>query len=86
VVIGKNVVGVDPKAEFKNGRVVHSPELERRVKYFKDWYNGYGNIFLQQNVEDTKLCSAEYAIEKLAVECIELKWGQGAKDIGVQVK
>lgn len=86
VVIGENVVGMDPKAEFKNGRVVHSPELERRVKCFKDWYNGYGNIFLQQNVEDTKLGSAEYAIEKLGVECIELKWGQGAKDIGGEVK
>jgi glutamate synthase domain-containing protein 2 len=86
VVIGENIVGMDPKAEFKNGRVVHSPELERRVKCFKDWYNGYGNIFLQQNVEDTKLGSAEYAIEKLGVECIELKWGQGAKDIGGEVK
>lgn len=86
VVIGENIVGMDPKAEFKNGRVVHSPELQRRVKCFKDWYNGYGNIFLQQNVEDTKLGSAEYAIEKLAVECIELKWGQGAKDIGGEVK
>ncbi len=86
VVIGENVVGMDPKAEFKNGKVVKSPELERRVKWFKDWYNGYGNIFLQQNVEDTRLGSAEYAIEKLGVECIELKWGQGAKDIGGEVK
>jgi glutamate synthase domain-containing protein 2 len=37
-------------------------------------------------VEDTKLGSAEYAVEKLGVECIELKWGQGAKDIGGEVK
>ncbi len=28
----------------------------------------------------------EYAIEKLGVECVELKWGQGAKDIGGEVK
>jgi glutamate synthase domain-containing protein 2 len=86
VVIGENVVGMDPKAEIKNGRVVSSPELERRVRCFKDWYNGHGNIILQQNVEDTRLGSAEYAIEKLGVECIELKWGQGAKDIGGEVK
>ncbi len=26
------------------------------------------------------------AIEKLGVECVELKWGQGAKDIGGEVK
>jgi glutamate synthase domain-containing protein 2 len=28
----------------------------------------------------------EYAVEKLGVECVELKWGQGAKDIGGEVK
>jgi glutamate synthase domain-containing protein 2 len=86
LVIGENVVGMDPEAEFKNGRVVNSPELARRVKYFKDWYNGRGSVILQQNVEDTRIGSAEYAIEKLGLECIELKWGQGAKDIGGEVK
>jgi glutamate synthase domain-containing protein 2 len=86
VVIGENVVGMDPKAEIHKGIVVHSPELERRVKCFKEWYNGAGEIILQQNVEDTRLRSAEYAIEKLGVNCIELKWGQGAKDIGGEVK
>jgi glutamate synthase domain-containing protein 2 len=28
----------------------------------------------------------EYAIEKHGVECVELKWGQGAKNIGGEVK
>src|SRR5512135_2408368 len=86
VVIGENVVGMDPKAEIKNGAVMSSPELERRVKCFQEWYNGAGEIILQQNVEDTRLRSAEYAIEKLGVNCIELKWGQGAKNIGGEVK
>jgi len=86
VVIGENVVGMDPKAEIKHGTVVSSPELERRVKCFKEWYSGAGEIILQQNVEDTRLHTAEYAIEKLGVNCIELKWGQGAKDIGGEVK
>ncbi len=86
VVIGENVVGMDPAGEFKKGRVVKSPELERRVKCFKDWYDGRGAIILQQNVEDTRLSSAEYAVEKLGVECVELKWGQGAKNIGGEVK
>ena len=86
VVIGENVVGMDPKAEIKNGAVISSPELERRVKCFQEWYNGAGEIILQQNVEDTRLRSAEYAIEKLGVNCIELKWGQGAKNIGGEVK
>jgi glutamate synthase domain-containing protein 2 len=32
------------------------------------------------------LGTQEYAIEKLGVECVELKWGQGAKNIGGEVK
>ena len=86
VVIGENVVGMDPRAEIHDGAVTHSPELERRVTCFKEWHTGSGEIILQQNVEDTRLRTAEYAIEKLGVNCIELKWGQGAKDIGGEVK
>lgn len=86
VVIGENVAGMDPAAEIKNGRVKKSPELERRIRYFQQWKDKSGEIILQQNVEDTRLGSAEYAIEKLGVNCIELKWGQGAKNIGGEVK
>jgi glutamate synthase domain-containing protein 2 len=86
VVIGENVVGMDSDSEIKKGRVVKSPELARRVKYFKQWQDKSGEIILQQNVEDTRLGSAEYAIDKLGVNCIELKWGQGAKNIGGEVK
>jgi glutamate synthase domain-containing protein 2 len=86
VVIGENIVGMDLEAEFKNGKVVNSPELARRVNTYKKWSDGYGAIVLQQNVEDGRLGSPEYAVEKLGVECHELKWGQGAKDIGGEVK
>lgn len=86
LVCGENVCGMDPEAEFKNGRVVRSPELERRVKIYKEWYDGYGTILVQANVEDTRLGVPEYAIEKLGVEGIEIKWGQGAKSIGGEVK
>jgi glutamate synthase domain-containing protein 2 len=86
VVIGENIVGMDPDAKIEKGRVVSSPELERRVKTFKKYADGYGAIVLQQNVEDGRLGAPEYAVEKLGVECLELKWGQGAKDIGGEVK
>jgi len=86
VVIGENIVGMDTYAEIKNGKVVNSPELARRVKTFNEWADGYGAIVLQQNVEDARLGSSEYAVEKLGVECLELKWGQGAKNIGGEVK
>lgn len=86
LVCGENVCAMDPDAEFKDGKIVRSPELERRVKVYKDWYEGYGMMVVQLNVEDTKLGVAEYAVEKLGVEGIELKWGQGAKCIGGEVK
>ena len=86
LVCGENVCGMDPKAELKNGKVVSSPELERRVKAYKEWYEGYGTMLVQANVEDSRLGVPEYAIEKLGVEGIEIKWGQGAKSIGGEVK
>lgn len=86
IVIGENVSAMDPNVEIKDGRVVHSPNLSRRVKDFQEWSHGKGFIAVQANVEDTKLGVQEYAIEKLGVEAVEIKWGQGAKDIGGEVK
>jgi glutamate synthase domain-containing protein 2 len=84
--IGENVCGMDDETELKNGRVVRSPDMEFRIKSFKDWQDGYGDVVVQANVEDTRLGTQEYAIEKLGIETVELKWGQGAKDIGGEVK
>ena len=85
--IGENVVGMDPQSVIKDGRVVDTVDLKRRVSLFKDHQrDGYGAIVLQANVEDTRLGVQEYGIEKLGVEIVELKWGQGAKDIGGEVK
>jgi len=56
---------------------------------FKKYYNGYGAIIIQMNVEDTANGVAEYLIDTYGNDIIlELKWGQGAKDIGgeIQVK
>jgi len=85
--IGENVVGMDPEAVFKDGRVVDTVDLKRRVSLFKDHQrDGYGAIICQANIEDTRLGVQEYAIEKLGVDWVELKWGQGAKNIGGEVK
>ncbi len=85
--IGENVVGMDVDAKLDKGRVVSAPDLERRIKLYKDWQrDGYGAIIVQANVEDTRLGVQEFAIEKLGVEIVELKWGQGAKNIGGEVK
>ena len=84
--IGENVCGMDEEAKIKNGRVVQSPDLERRVRQYQEWQDGYGAIVVQSNVEDSRMRVQEYAIEQLGVEAVELKWGQGAKTIGGEVK
>jgi len=85
--IGENVVGMDPQAIIRNGRVVDTVDLKNRVKLYQAHQrDGYGAIVVQANIEDTRLGVQEYAIETLGVECVELKWGQGAKDIGGEVK
>ena len=85
--IGENVCGMDPTSEIVNGKILHSPELEWRVNLYKEWQqDGYGAIVVQANVEDTHLGVHEYAISKLDVDAVELKWGQGAKNIGGEVK
>jgi len=81
--IGENVVGMDPETVLKDGRAVDTVDLKRRVELYRRYQrDGYGAIVVQANIEDTRLGGQEYAIEKLGVECVELKWGQGAKDIG----
>ncbi|SFM62323.1 FMN-binding glutamate synthase family protein [Thermodesulforhabdus norvegica] len=87
IVCGENVCGIDPGLELdSSGRVKESPEMRRRVETYRRYHEGYGDIFVQLNVEDTRFGVAEYAIEKLGVETIELKWGQGAKSIGGEIK
>ncbi|MCK5180950.1 MAG: FMN-binding glutamate synthase family protein [Dehalococcoidia bacterium] len=85
--IGENVCGMDVDSKIEKGKVVHSPELDWRVKLYQEWQrDGYGAIIVQANVEDSRLGVLEYAIEKLGADVVELKWGQGAKDIGGEVK
>jgi glutamate synthase domain-containing protein 2 len=85
--IGENVVGMDMEAKIENGQVTDTVDLKRRVKLYRDHQiDGYGAIIVQANVEDTRLGTQEYAIQELGVECVELKWGQGAKNIGGEVK
>jgi glutamate synthase domain-containing protein 2 len=87
LVCGENVCGVDPQLKInKNGKVIESPDMRRRVEEYRKYHKGYGDIMVQMNVEDTRLGVAEYVIDKLGVDTIELKWGQGAKCIGGEIK
>ncbi|MCD4781748.1 MAG: FMN-binding glutamate synthase family protein [Candidatus Omnitrophica bacterium] len=87
IVVGENVVGVDKQAVIEDGRIKKAPELDRRVDTFLRYYDGYGAIIVQMNVEDTRNGVAEYLIEKYGDKVIiELKWGQGAKVIGGEIQ
>jgi len=92
VVIGENVVGVDKQSKIapgktRKGKIKTSPELERRIDGYLRYYDGYGAIIVQLNVEDTRNGVAEFVIDKYGNKCIiELKWGQGAKNIGGEIQ
>lgn len=87
VVVGENVVGVDKESEISKGKISKAPELDRRIETYLRYYDGYGAIIVQLNVEDTRNGVAEYVAEKYGDKCIiELKWGQGAKDIGGEIQ
>ena len=79
---------MDPESKLNgDNHVVDTVDLKRRVKLFKDnQRDGYGATIVQANVEDTRLGTQEYAIQELGADIVELKWGQGAKDIGGEVK
>ncbi len=87
LVCGENVCGIDPGLELDSkGKIKNSPDMDRRIEIYKRFHEGYGEILVQMNVEDTRLGVAEYVRKKHNLETIELKWGQGAKCIGGEIK
>ncbi len=87
LVCGENVCGIDPELELESdGKIKHAPDMDRRIETYKKYHRGFGEILVQMNVEDTRLGVAEYVIKKHGLDTIELKWGQGAKCIGGEIK
>jgi glutamate synthase domain-containing protein 2 len=87
IVCGENVCGIDPALELSPAKkVIKAPDMDRRIEAYRKYHAGYGEILIQMNVEDTTLGVAEYIIDKHKIETIELKWGQGAKCIGGEIK
>jgi len=87
LVCGENVCGIDPRLELDaKGKVISAPDMDRRIETYRRYHQGYGEILVQMNVEDTRLGVDEYVRKKHGLETIELKWGQGAKCIGGEIK
>ena len=88
IVCGENVCGVDPDLKLgENDQVIDSPEMRRRVEIYRKYKEEHGDLIVQLNVEDTRNGVAEYIAENYGNKCIiEIKWGQGAKDIGGEIQ
>jgi len=87
ITIGENVCGMDMESTCENNKFTYSKELKRRVDLFRKFWDGkHGDVVVQTNVEDQRLGVDLYAINKLEVNVIERKWGQGAKAIGGEVR
>jgi hypothetical protein len=89
--IGENVVGMDPKATFSNDnpypKVVDTKDMKKRIATYREYWDGKnGDIIVQKNVEDGRLGAFEYVTSQLDVASLEIKFGQGAKAIGGEVR
>jgi hypothetical protein len=79
---------MDEEAKFDSrGMLRDSPQLKFRVDHYRSFWDGeHGDIGVQTNVEDQRSGVDLYAIKALGVKIIERKWGQGAKNIGGEVR
>jgi glutamate synthase domain-containing protein 2 len=69
LVCGENVCGIDPQLELdSNGKVISAPDMDRRIEVYRRYHQGYGEILVQMNVEDTRLGVAEYISRKYGCE------------------
>ena len=80
LVCGENVCGVDPGLRLDNqGKVTESPEMDRRITTYRKFNDGYGEILVQMNVEDTRLGTAEYVASRHNLDTIGLEVGTGCQ-------
>ncbi len=81
VVIGEDVIAKDKGLVLENGKVKEAPLVADMVQAFRAYHRGYGDVILQANYDDEHLGLLEYAITKLGVTSVELKFGQASKGI-----
>ncbi len=81
VVIGEDVIAKDPGLAVDGHRVTASPLIAEMVATFRRYQRDFGDIVLQANADDEYHGVLEYAIERLGVKSVEIKFGQAAKGI-----
>ena len=86
--IGENVCGMDDDSIIENGRIMKSPDMETPHQDVPRLAAGRLRRHrgaVQRGGHQPRACRST-CLTKLGVETVELKWGQGAKDIGGEVK
>ena len=81
VVIGEDVIAKDPGLVVEGHRVTRSPLIAQMVSSFRKYQRDFGDIVLQANFDDEYHGVLEYAIDRLGIRSVELKFGQAAKGI-----
>ncbi|MBN1888676.1 MAG: hypothetical protein JW850_11835 [Thermoflexales bacterium] len=81
VVIGEDVIAKDTGLVVDGHRVVNAPLIAEMVSAFRRYQRDAGDIVLQANFDDEYHGVLEYAIERLGIKSVELKFGQAAKGI-----
>lgn len=81
VVIGEDVIAKDGGLVLDGTTVGSAPLVADMVDSFRRYDRGRGDIVLQANEDDELHGLLEYAIAKLGVRSVELKFGQAAKGI-----
>lgn len=85
--IGENVCGFDLDMKFEHGKVLSAPELEWRVKWYRNWQlQGYGDLVVQVNPQELLLGMPEYALKHLGVHSFDFRWGNGDKKLNYAVR
>jgi len=81
VVIGEDVIAKDKGLIVNGHKVIKAPLIDEMVSTFRRYEHGFGDIMLQANFDDEYHGVLEYAIERLGIKSVELKFGQAAKGI-----
>jgi hypothetical protein len=81
VVIGEGVIAKDPGLVTEGQRVAASPLIAEMVSTYRRYQREFGDIVLQANFDDEYHGVLEYAIHRLGIRSVELKFGQASRGI-----
>lgn len=74
---GGNVCAGDPELKLSaQGRVVASPEIDRRIATYRRYHRRLGELLLQCGDDDLRLGTAQYVLDKHGLDAIQLAWGR----------